>query len=186
MAAPELKPGLNLGMRNASRYICSHDASGKGIFLDSPELQYFDAGGAYCSARSYALSKVPAPLANDVDVKEYLDEDGEKYITSHRNNAITIDGGVNIVCVNFAPGKQTAMHRTTSIDFAIIVEGEVEIELDGGDKKQLAHGVSCASSNIMLTLFCIVEKCLKLFRIPSSSERQCIDGEICPTPNQRD
>jgi hypothetical protein len=142
MAMPEIKKDLNLGLRNASRYICSHDSSGKGVFLDSPDLQYFDAGGAYASARSYALSQVPAPLANDVDVKGYLSEDGEKSITSYRNNAITIDGGVNMVCVNFAPGKDTTMHRTTSIDFAIIVEGEIELELDSGEKKQLRSGVS--------------------------------------------
>jgi hypothetical protein len=27
------------------------------------------------------------------------------------------------------------MHKTSSIDYGIIIEGEVELELDGGDKR---------------------------------------------------
>jgi hypothetical protein len=144
---PALQANLNYGLRNCRRYICSHDADDKSFFVDSPELLYMDVQGAYASARSYAVEKIPAPLKGDQDLNSYLSEDGEKNITSHLNASITIPGGVNMVCVNFATGSNTAMHRTVSLDFAICIEGEIEMELDNGDTRILGPGVSGVMRN---------------------------------------
>jgi len=42
--------------------------------------------------------------------------------------------------VDFGPGYACALHRTTSLDYGIILEGEVEMELDSGEKKLLHRG----------------------------------------------
>ena len=137
-----LTAGLNHGLSKANRIITGHDASGKSTFVESPELLYMDVQGAYASARSYSVEKVPAPLSGDQDLKAYLSKNGGENITSHTNNGITIPNGVNMVAVNFAPGSTTAMHRTVSIDFGVCTHGEIELELDSGEKRVIGPGVS--------------------------------------------
>lgn len=141
-AAPHLQPTMNLGMRDCGRYVTSHDSNGKSVFTPSPELLYYDRGG-YGVSRSYAVSKVPAILREDQDLKEYLTDDRaseSSYI--HAGVRIVVPGGLNFVTVDFGPGAQTKMHRTVSLDFVAIVEGEIELELDSGEKQLLKSGVS--------------------------------------------
>jgi quercetin dioxygenase-like cupin family protein len=38
------------------------------------------------------------------------------------------------------PGQQSPMHRTNSIDYGIIMSGEIELELDDGVKKTVREG----------------------------------------------
>ena len=38
------------------------------------------------------------------------------------------------------PGGKTPMHANRSIDYAIVLEGELELELDSGDKRLLKPG----------------------------------------------
>lgn len=140
--ASGLEPSKNYGLRNCVRHICSHNEQGKSIFASSPELLYSEATGAGAVARSYAVETIPAVLNDDADVKAYLSKETENNVTSHKNRALTIPGGANLVVVNFAPGGISQMHRTVSIDFSICVEGEIEMELDNGDSRKLGPGVS--------------------------------------------
>lgn len=39
--------------------------------------------------------------------------------------------------VDFAPGSKSPLHRTQSIDYGIVLEGEIELELDSGEKRTL-------------------------------------------------
>lgn len=38
------------------------------------------------------------------------------------------------------PGAQGAMHRTESLDYIIVVEGEVELRLDSGETRKVRRG----------------------------------------------
>ena len=42
--------------------------------------------------------------------------------------------------VDFSPGYECLMHRTQSVDFGIIVEGEVEMVLDSGETRVCRRG----------------------------------------------
>lgn len=42
--------------------------------------------------------------------------------------------------VDFLPGRKSRTHRSWSIDYAIIVEGEIELQLDGGQVEHLEAG----------------------------------------------
>ena len=42
--------------------------------------------------------------------------------------------------VDFAPGSEALMHRTQSLDYGIVIEGEVEMVLDEGVKRVLRRG----------------------------------------------
>jgi hypothetical protein len=130
------------------RYICTHDSSGKSIFHSSPAQLYHGRAGVGGMGRSYALSSIPAILKNDEDVKKYLDPNPESNPVSHVASDIVIPktketpNGANLVVVDIAPGGESQMHRTVSIDFSICVLGEIGMELDSGERVTLKPGVS--------------------------------------------
>ena len=53
---------------------------------------------------------------------------------------LTLNGGSVIRVVDMLPGKSSPLHRSYSIDYGIIVSGELELELDGGDVVALSAG----------------------------------------------
>ena len=119
------------------RYIATHDAEGKSVYVDSPPQQYVPVGGAGGLARSYSVAGIPSKLANDEDMKAYLSKEG---VTSWTEPSIVTPGGANLLIVDLAPGGMSMMHRTVSIDFSVCVIGEIDHELDGGQKVRLRPG----------------------------------------------
>lgn len=49
-------------------------------------------------------------------------------------------GGTVCRVVDFAPGYQTMMHRTQSLDYGIVIEGSVILVLDSGEEQVLGRG----------------------------------------------
>lgn len=128
------------GLKPCKRYIATHDRNGKSKYADSPEQVFTvvpDVGGM---ARSYAVSSVPADLKNDVDIKAYRQEDGPT--SFKRPNIVPTQPGANLLVIDLEPGGISMMHRTVSIDFSICCIGEIDHELDGGEKVRLYPGVS--------------------------------------------
>jgi hypothetical protein len=107
------------------RYIATHDANGKSVYLDSPAQQYFPVPGVGGLARSYSVASVPAKLADDEDMKAYLSKEG---VTSWTTPSIVTPGGANLLIVDLAPGGASVMHQTVSIDFSICLIGEIDRE----------------------------------------------------------
>ena len=53
---------------------------------------------------------------------------------------LTLDQGSVIRIVDMLPGKESPMHCTNSIDYGIILSGEIELELDDGAKRAMREG----------------------------------------------
>ena len=51
--------------------------------------------------------------------------------TSGRQVGTTLDNGVVFRVVSFGPGVAPRNHRTETVDYAIVVSGEIEMDLDG-------------------------------------------------------
>lgn len=51
-----------------------------------------------------------------------------------REAGLTINQGSVIRIVDFVPGSASPMHRTNSIDYGIVLSGEIELELEDGVK----------------------------------------------------
>ncbi|KAF2471572.1 uncharacterized protein BDR25DRAFT_367270 [Lindgomyces ingoldianus] len=121
------------------RYICTHESSGKSIVHSSPPQLYHGRAGVGGMARSFSTSTVPAILKADADVNAYLSTSGA---SSHKGTDIVspTGQGANLLVVDIAPGGQSQMHRTVSIDFSICVLGVVKMELDGGEMLTLNPG----------------------------------------------
>ncbi len=57
-----------------------------------------------------------------------------------RDAGLTLDKRSVIRIVDMLPGKQSPIHRTNSIDYGIVLSGEIELELDDGRKKLVREG----------------------------------------------
>ena len=52
----------------------------------------------------------------------------------------TLNGGSVIRIVDMLPGKASPLHRSYSIDYGIVLSGQLELELDGGEVVGLNAG----------------------------------------------
>ncbi len=57
-----------------------------------------------------------------------------------RDAGLTLNGGSVIRVVDMLPGKASPMHRTNSLDYGIILSGELELELDNNEVTKLKAG----------------------------------------------
>lgn len=64
--------------------------------------------------------------------------DGRKLETG-----LTLVKGSVIRVVDMLPGGVSPMHRTNSIDYGVVLSGQVELELDNGTRTQLGPGDVC-------------------------------------------
>jgi hypothetical protein len=129
------------GLRPNKRHIATHDSNGKSVYAESPEQKFNGIPSVGGMARSYAVSGVPVVMKDDADLKAFWGEDSP---ASHTKRDIVVPGndGAHLVVVDLAPGGESSMHHTVSIDFSICVVGEIEHELDSGEKVRLFPGVS--------------------------------------------
>ncbi|TVY48703.1 hypothetical protein LOCC1_G001413 [Lachnellula occidentalis] len=126
---------MNSPLRDPTIHITTHNPSGRAIIhssLPSPGIPY-PAQKAVLNLL-YTTSSIPADLNNEVD------------ITTH--TALAASGTMGFVnpngtvcrIVDFAPGNIGMMHRTQSLDYAVVLEGNVLLELDDGSSTLIARG----------------------------------------------
>lgn len=164
------------GLKPCKRYIATHDSSGKSVYAESPDQLFYSVPNFGGMARSYSFGSIPANLTDDADIKAYRAEGGA---SSYRKRSIVPPTpGANLVVCDLAPGAAGHMHRTVSIDFSICVEGEIDHELDGGEKVRLYPGVRRLSDPGLCHLELIMRR-TTLF-----SEERCIVGVTRPTSPQ--
>ncbi|KAK4043328.1 hypothetical protein C8A01DRAFT_13136 [Parachaetomium inaequale] len=117
------------------RFITTHNPSGQAIVHSHAPF----AWSAYDNnnlafAVPYTTSTFPADLNNDADITQH-----EHTIASGQLGLVNPRGTV-LRCVDFAPGYACGMHRTQSLDYGIVMEGEVDMVLDSGERYTLKRG----------------------------------------------
>ncbi|MBV8099865.1 MAG: cupin domain-containing protein [Verrucomicrobia bacterium] len=110
------------------RVVTTHDPNGKTILLtdDRIPLPAF-AGGKAKGAVLWTTGTVPADNIGDVQ--------GEK-----RAAGMSLKGGSVLRITEFGPGFVSPMHRTLSIDYAVVLSGMLDLLLDGGEAVKLRPG----------------------------------------------
>lgn len=130
---PETLP--DNGLRPLHRIITDHSEDGKAIFSDKrPEMlpwQELPDGARFCLG--YATDKFPVKFQGDDDLSVY-----DHYMEN--KPGITIPGGTVLRLVDMRPGATSPMHRTVSLDYGVVLEGEVELVLDSGEVRMLKRG----------------------------------------------
>jgi quercetin dioxygenase-like cupin family protein len=122
-------------LRPVHRYITTHSADGKAVVSDAvpSEAPVKDVmGGQMQFSLIYTNKRMPQ-LSNDEDIQAYAD-----YLA--KPPAITIPEGTVCRVVDFPPDYISPMHRTVSLDYGVVLEGEVELVLDSGESRHLYRG----------------------------------------------
>ncbi len=104
---------------NLRRVVTGHDKAGKAIVTIDEQVKNIASGRPGAMA-TVVWSTQGFPVSNDGDDDE-----------STRKVGTTLDNGTVLRVVEFSPGVQRRMHRTDSIDYAVIMAGEIDMELDG-------------------------------------------------------
>ncbi|AEO67475.1 af398f58-4d9c-4f7c-81a9-efd1ba309ccf [Thermothielavioides terrestris] len=128
-----------------NRFITTHDASGKAIIDESipaPAPFYSLGPGDAAFAQCYVTSQFPVELNGGADTAVYQD-----FLRSPPG--LVVSGGTVLRYVDMPPGATSPMHRTVSLDYGVVLEGEVELELDSGDKRVLKRGDICVQRGTM-------------------------------------
>lgn len=110
------------------RIVTGHDRKGSAVFVGDQDFEtvLISAGDARMTT-IWATAEVPADLNNPTEGRE-------------RPSGTTLMGGSVIRVVDMLPEASSPMHRSSSIDYGIVVRGEIELELDDGKTKVIGPG----------------------------------------------
>ena len=81
----------------------------------------------------YGTQGFPISITNNSDMRVY-----ETLIQNPPG--IVVPNGSAARIVDFPPGHTTAMHRSLSVNYNFVIEGEVEVLLDSGETRVLKRG----------------------------------------------
>jgi quercetin dioxygenase-like cupin family protein len=110
--------------------VTGHDASGRSVVLsDGPAPKTFALADAVFH-EIWSTSDAPAP----VRPVENADP------TTRPLRTPPDPGGTVIRLVDLQPGAASPMHRTESVDYGIVLAGEVHLLLDDGSETRLSPG----------------------------------------------
>ena len=101
------------------RVVTGHDAGGKAIVSFDDMLQGVSRRPNHANAVVWTTNTIPVDNTRGGDAA--LAEIG-----------FTIPDGSVFRVVQYGPGVAPRMHRTDSIDYAVVMSGEIDMELDGG------------------------------------------------------
>ena len=116
------------GLPPVQRVVTGHDENGRARFRsdDSEPTRMVPSGDA-SFVTIWTRATVPADNNDETEGRE-------------RPTGLTLNGGSVIRVVDILPGKESPMHRTNSIDYGIVMKGEIELELEDGHKKTVHEG----------------------------------------------
>jgi quercetin dioxygenase-like cupin family protein len=110
------------------RIVTGHDDNGRAVFKSDGNIAGVAVeGGVAEFALGWTTNRSPADNDDPVD--------GAK-----RTVGLACPGGTVLRFVDIAPGRRSPMHRTNSIDYGIVLSGEIDLELDDGAIKHLHAG----------------------------------------------
>ena len=116
-------------------FLTGHNNQGQAIVHDSYECpEKIFSQHAFTNHHLYCTKGIPVDLNDNADIKQYKEWAAEEKV------GITIKNGTVCRYVNLAPDHQPLAHRTQSIDFGIVMDGSVIMELDDGSSTLLQKG----------------------------------------------
>ena len=117
------------------RHLTGNDSAGASVFLPTdatpPQTDLNGMRVSFC----FGTSRWPASLNRDEDLADY------QHLIENPPGII-IPNGCVFRMIDFPPGCTSPMHRTLSINFNTVIEGEIEVIMDGGESRVLKRGES--------------------------------------------
>lgn len=135
---PRNETQVSTGLPGLHRHITGHDQIGNAIVHASePALWSPLFNNAMAFSVGYTTSHFPPQMSGDADITAH-----EKTM-SQGDLGLTNPSGTVCRFVDFGPGSiapEPLMHRTQSLDYGVVIEGEVEMILDSGETRVLGKG----------------------------------------------
>jgi quercetin dioxygenase-like cupin family protein len=153
--------------------VTTHSPSGKAVFTNAvpaiPPQTSPNGNVTYV----YTTTQFPVSMNADAD------------ITAHSAHVaapprIVVPGGTTAMVVDLKPGASTAMHRTVSLDYGVVIEGEVELQLDDGEVRRARRGDVVVQRGTMHKWTNVTPDggWLKIFFVAQASEPVKVGGEV--------
>jgi quercetin dioxygenase-like cupin family protein len=120
-----------------NRHITTNDKNGASVFVpnlstNAPSRTLPDGLKiTFC----YGSTQFPIELNQDQDLDSY------QHLIDNPPG-IVLQTGVVFRIVDFPPGYVGALHRTISVNFNVVIEGQLELTLDSGERRTLTRGDS--------------------------------------------
>jgi quercetin dioxygenase-like cupin family protein len=116
------------GLPLVQRVVTGHDENGRARFKseDLSPTRLIPSGDA-AMLTMWTTATVPADNNDETDGRE-------------RDAGLTLNGGSVIRICDMLPHQESPMHRTNSIDYGIVLKGEIELELEDGVKTTVREG----------------------------------------------
>lgn len=117
-----------LGQTKVRRVVTGHDSNGRARFRSDDEIEVarIPTGDAQF-ALIWTTARVPADNNDETDGRL-------------RDAGLTLNCGSVVRVVDMLPGGTSPMHRTNSIDYGVVLSGQLELELEDGVKTLLGPG----------------------------------------------
>jgi quercetin dioxygenase-like cupin family protein len=110
------------------RVVTGHDASGRAVVkIDEVSKNIVSSRPGASAAVIWTTDTIPADNSGDADA-------------ALKKVGTTLPGGTVFRVVEFSPGVSPRVHRTDSIDYAVVISGEIDMELEKGSEVHLKAG----------------------------------------------
>ena len=115
------------------RLVTGHDTNGVAkVILEGPASNAKYPSPGTVSTLIWTTDRTPA----DISLGEKVEDMGARIL-----GTAPPAHGTRFAVIDFPPGNQAHMHRTETIDYVIVIEGEIEMDMDDSTVKLKAGDV---------------------------------------------
>jgi hypothetical protein len=159
--------------------VTTHDAAGTAIFASDSEVPLFHPMGP--TGSSFAVFDVRSAVpVNNLEPAQH-----------HPNMIPRCPPGGALFCIsNIAPNFTVPMHRTLSLDYGIVMSGEIVVKLDSGEERTIKAGEFIVQGGVNHQWINKTDETCRIGFLTLSAEKiKLADGtqldEIAPIPPTR-
>jgi quercetin dioxygenase-like cupin family protein len=117
------------------RIVTGHDEFGKGIVSSDEELTAVSRGLGHGISGCEIWSTNSMPVDNSTEA-----EAAQRAGFVKKYNYVGSGQGTTVRIVEWAPGHAMFPHRTETMDYSIVLSGEIDVELDSGQVVTMKQG----------------------------------------------
>ncbi|KXG54468.1 Cupin 2, conserved barrel [Penicillium griseofulvum] len=154
-------------LRPITRHITGHNEAGRAVIHSSTPGEWESLEESKMAFNVIYTTKFPADLNNDADIKTH-----ETLIQSNELGLVN-PGGTVCRIVDFAPDNLVVVHRTQSLDYGVVLEGQIEMVLEDSEpvimnrgdvavQRATMHGWRNPSKTEWARLLFVLQDCKKL------------------------
>jgi quercetin dioxygenase-like cupin family protein len=115
------------GFRPIRRVVTGHDANNVAkVLLDAPATNAKRPGSGLVSTLIWSTDGAPAQVPMGEDIEDL----GARILGS-----APPPKGTRFAVIDFPPSNDAHMHRTETVDYVIVIEGEIEMDMDNSTVK---------------------------------------------------